>query len=118
VFALPSPISESAALLPVMFSMLLLELDAAFLRDAPRWDASRDGMLLPHLHGVLSLSACIRMMTPSQFKDRGFTPSAEIRAQLRTLMRVLPHLVRKKPVQSKQASPSSCTRSRACGGGN
>ena len=44
--------------------LVVLEIDAARLGDALRWEPSRDGVPFPHLYGVLMLDAVVGRVEP------------------------------------------------------
>jgi uncharacterized protein (DUF952 family) len=45
-------------------NLVVLEVDAAALGDALRWEPSRGGALFPHLYGALPMSAVLGTSTP------------------------------------------------------
>ncbi len=51
-------------------NILLLEVDAAALGEALKWEASRGGALFPHLYGPLPVSAVMNL-TPLRLDDDG-----------------------------------------------
>ena len=58
--------------------LLLVAVDAALLGPALRWEASRDGVLFPHLHGELLMSAvCWTKPLPLGVDSRHVFPPLE-----------------------------------------
>jgi uncharacterized protein (DUF952 family) len=45
-------------------NLVVLEVDAAALGEALRWEASRGGALFPHLYGELPVVAVLRAVSP------------------------------------------------------
>ena len=49
--------------------LVVLEIAAAMLGDALKWEASRGGALFPHLYGVLPLAAVVRRVPLSSVME-------------------------------------------------
>ena len=79
--------------------LVVLEIDAAALGAALRWEVSRDDELFPHLYGKLRMSAILRTIDVGVFRSRNGQLSPA--AQLHLLERAHPGLLRKKPKESK-----------------
>jgi uncharacterized protein (DUF952 family) len=55
----------------VASDITIIEIDSRRLPHGIRWEPSRDGMLFPHLYGVLPLSAVIQPLTVNTFLAHG-----------------------------------------------
>lgn len=75
--------------------LVVLEIDAAVLGSALRWEVSRDDQLFPHLYGKLRMSAVLRTIDVDVFRSRDGELSPA--AQLHLLERAFAELLRKKP---------------------